>query len=1037
MYNRHTDSCRKMCSCVVFLMLVWHFAWGAGWTKTQAQTDEPENAIRTDSVWHEGFETDKPSWVREAAEAPVNWQSHDRSEDAAREGTRSERFVFQAGPGSGIYASYTVPKIRISDDLSVSLNLKSDRPGMVLLARIVFPEDKDPDTGRPSFVVVSGGVYERTGVWQKLTLTNLPAEMERQARLLRIRTERQVPTAGAYLERVILNLYGGAGQTTVYVDDMRISPVEPKILALQNDQVEVGNEDQAMRGDSEPRFDSRRVVMNSGLNSGQLRRDGIGWIFSVIDAPGAKSDQLLRVGFDVLSVNSAAPRDFLVEAVQMGYMLSPTISLGRLLDDDQPALALQRARKFPLQEAVAFWDIGRNLGVTLDNQSGEKQLERNRQLVRLVHDFAQESLTAGRPFAELVSGTINGRFGSYAVPQNHLEMMSIDATGWSLSKSPADVFAYLTQRKNLTTLPNPSGVLFWGWVSTRSEPSVVRQLWGEDVPPSWGYPRRLPEQVRLDAMRLFSAGFRGWGVKADSDLTRESGRSALLELAFLNEELDLLESFLSDQDGLPQPIECHLPDPPIQLSKNGLSGISEKTITNPERTSHPTIKGFALNLPERRGRLLLISDFDRYAQWQPPQMAVNNLTLRVPGTAENSTPYLITPGEVKVLERKRVPGGLQIVIPEFDTSAMILLTSDDGLGQWLSTAVARNRAMACTMAMEQAERQYNWVIETHNRLANDGVALNDAGLWLAQAQERILSARDAQAREDFVQAWYEARRALRPLRILMREHWDRALEDFELSVRANIQNESSQMAAEPLPVLVSPVSSPGLTSYNTLPQAYIWSSWIRDGQFAGDGVLAGSFDNTEELHNASWVNLSRELEGRVGAVLASPSSDGSGRVLRLNVSMSPRARIEEQSVFVDHPVAAVRTHPIKVLPREMVRIRVKVRMPRSQQPGAGGLVIEDSLGGPALAFRRTDAIPEWSEVILYRRASNEGTMTVTLGLAGDGDLFFDDLRVERLTENGPLNPNRIAARDGEAATPAEATGIGAEVAAPAEETVQP
>ncbi len=180
-----------------------------------------------------------------------------------------------------------------------------------------------------------------------------------------------------------------------------------------------------------------------------------------------------------------------------------------------------------------------------------------------------------------------------------------------------------------------------------------------------------------------------------------------------------------------------------------------------------------------------------------------------------------------------------------------------------------------------------------------------------------------------------------------------------------------------------------------------------------------------------------ELEGRVGAVLASPSSDGSGRVLRLNVSMSPRARIEEQSVFVDHPVAAVRTHPIKVLPRGMVRIRVKVRMPRSQQPGAGGLVIEDSLGGPALAFRRTDAIPEWSEVILYRRASNEGTMTVTLGLAGDGDLFFDDLRVERLTENGPLNPNRIATRDGEAATPAEATGIGAEVAAPAEETVQP
>lgn len=57
-----------------------------------------------------------------------------------------------------------------------------------------------------------------------------------------------------------------------------------------------------------------------------------------------------------------------------------------------------------------------------------------------------------------------------------------------------------------------------------------------------------------------------------------------------------------------------------------------------------------------------MADLEDAAQWQPPQMSINNLTVRVPGTAENATPYLISPGEVRVLERKRVPGGLQVII---------------------------------------------------------------------------------------------------------------------------------------------------------------------------------------------------------------------------------------------------------------------------------------------------------------------------------------------------------------------------------------
>ncbi len=1008
----------------------------------QERQEEPaEPSADAASVWQDSFEDERPKWVREEVDAPVDWLAHDRSDLAAREGVRSERFVFKAGPGGGVYVSYSVPKIVVAKDTKISLSVRSNLGGMRVLARVVLPEDKDPDTGRPSFVVVAGRSYENVGVWQRISIDELATEIENQARLLRIRSQRKVPTKGAYLERIVLNLYGGPNETTVYVDDLRIAPVDPSVLATRIAQQTATTEDAAMQDPAEPKLGVQRVA----IQGGQLRRDGLGWYFSLIDAPGADWDQLLRMGFDVLSIDSGETGDAVADATRMGFLLSPRIGQGRLVEDDAPANVIQRARKFPLLEAVAFWDVGQNLGLTIDDATAQKQLERNRALVRAIHDQAAVAATQGRPFADLVSGMVAGRFSGYAIPQNHLEMMAVDPTIWSSSKPHADVLAYLQQRKDLTTLANPAGVLFWGWVSARGEPAAARQLWGFDPPPIWGQPRRQPEQLRLDAYLAMASGFRGIGVRSDADLTRAAGRPLLLELGFLNEEIDLVEAILSDQQGPIQSISCFPPDPPMQVSRNGLSGITSKNVVSNELGAHPSIRGSAINLPEKRGRLVMIADLDEYAQWQPPQMSLNNLTVRIPGTAENATAYLISPGEVRVLERRRVPGGLQLVVPEFDTTAMILLTTDDNLAEWTKAAVARNRAMASAMAIEQAELQLAWATEVHNRLATDGIGLNEAGQWQGLSQERIRSARESQAREDFAQAWAEARRALRPLRIMMRDHWMQGYRYFQEVARYNLRETATpDGSGQPssLPVLVQPMSSPGLIAFNTLPQHYLWCSWVRDGKFTDNSVLGGSFDDPNEIRTAGWINLCRQSEGRAGAALSAEGPGGQGRVLRLNVSRRSDARIDELAAFVDNPVAMVRTHPIKVNPREMIRIRVKVRMPRPQQPGAGGLVVEDSLGGPALAFRSSAAVTEWSEVVLYRRVVDETSMTVKLGLAGDGDVFFDDLRVERLTENAPIAADRIAAAPAGStpatpveAAPAEAATEQPPAAAPAEETV--
>ena len=117
--------------------------------------------------------------------------------------------------------------------------------------------------------------------------------------------------------------------------------------------------------------------------------------------------------------------------------------------------------------------------------------------------------------------------------------------------------------------------------------------------------------------------------------------------------------------------------------------------------------------------------------------------------------------------------------------------------------------------------------------------------------------------------------------------------------------------------------------------------------------------------------------------------------------------IDKLPPFVDLPVAAVRSPAVRVGAKQFVRISVLVHRPIASVPGAGGVIVRDSIGGETLQFRTTDPIPELSRVVLYRRVPADGELTVTLGLAGYGDVFFDDLRIEPVVSIPPSVPQAV------------------------------
>jgi hypothetical protein len=103
-------------------------------------------------------------------------------------------------------------------------------------------------------------------------------------------------------------------------------------------------------------------------------------------------------------------------------------------------------------------------------------------------------------------------------------------------------------------------------------------------------------------------------------------------------------------------------------------------------------------------------------------------------------------------------------------------------------------------------------------------------------------------------------------------------------------------------------------------------------------------------------------------------------------------------VFLDFPAAAIRSPAVKVKAGEFFRISVDVERRLPSAPGGGGVLIRDSIGGEALQFTSTEPYPSFTKVVLYRRAPDDGELTVTLGLAGYGGVFFDDFKIERFED---------------------------------------
>jgi hypothetical protein len=878
-------------------------------------------------IHRDGFEARETAWIKGTADAPFRELVHEITDTTSHDGQRSERLQITSEQGNYIYYVYPTKRAPLTEELNVSLWLKANRYGVQLLGRLVLPKERNPSNlDEPLTTLVRGDLYQSVSRWQRLELRRPTKLAKQQQALMRTQLMRDVDFTDAYIDQIVLNVYAGPGLAEVWIDDLEIGPVVETPASPAP-----GHTTGAVK--LQPPVDPARAANRNALvemDHDQLLVNRTRFFIRGIRHSDTPLKVLRDAGFNTVWFDHASSPALLEEAVNLGFWLVPALPTR---DRDTHLVSAdglrQEISRFIERDAVLFWDIGG--GLTKEQVPEVLQM---REFVR--------SVDPQRP----VGADAWDGFRSYS---RNLDLQGVHrwplGTGLELSRYRE----WLTQRRQLGRL----GAFTWTWVQTHL-PDWYSVLVYER-PGSVGYDEPIgpqPEQIRLLTYVALAAGCRGLGFWSDRFLAdSHQGRDRLLSLALLNQELRMLE--------------------PLLLSAEDPSWIN---------TSDSDVKAAVFRTA--RGVLVLPIWVGKGAQYVPGQAAVAKLTIDVPSVPINWQAWAVSPADVRTLRTERVVGGTRVTVPEFSLTAAIFLTADNndpnGMVVRFQNLLPHTRKMAAQWAYYLADVEIRKVAQVQAELERTGHPLPDGQKLLENAQQRLGVCVQHWNSGDYREAYAEAERALRPLRILMRAQWQLATASSELT---------------------TPVASPYAVSFYTLPRHWRFMEQIRQGNPGANVLPNGDFEIRPDQTAESWVRQETTLDDVEMEARRVTDEPHEGRQC-LKLLIKPKDPKQPPPAALERTFLAINSPVIRFPPGTLVQVSGWVRIPNPIVASADGALFYDSAGGEPLAVRLTEAT-KWKQFVLYRRVPASGEISVTLALTGLGLVYFDDIRIQPLLGNGP------------------------------------
>ena len=401
----------------------------------------------------------------------------------------------------------------------------------------------------------------------------------------------------------------------------------------------------------------------------------------------------------------------------------------------------------------------------------------------------------------------------------------------------------------------------------------------------------------------------------------------------------------------------------------------------PAQTSSPDVQAFVLEAA--RARMVLVWRAApgaqicarRYDGAVPLPNAA--LTVLVPGVPEAHQAWEVAPGGLRPLAQRRGTGGVIVTLDDFATHALILISGEPAvtahvqakLRETLPAEVAATRTTtalvlaAAARVLEQAPAR---------ALGNLPVAeMLGAARQAAVDAEAVLAADPAAAATRY-------RRAAAIAGQFERLVWERG-----------VQGTGSIIALTASPLAVSDA---------TLVEQWRFTEAI-DAATPGAGLLAGGgMERVEDLAAEGWRHFAQpgpDIRTKV-EVVRDGAFAGIGSLL---LAATPTAA-DAAPIVVETPPVWVTTPPLRAPAGKLLEISARVWVPEPIRGSVDGLLVFDSLGGPALADR-VRATRDWRQVTLYRIVppETEEPLVVTFALTGLGRALVDEVSV-RVVEPG-------------------------------------
>ena len=261
-----------------------------------------------------------------------------------------------------------LPRIPVTDGLEAVLYVRANRVGVQLYARVVLPEDIDPETRAP-VVRADPGHDLRSGRSLAKARAHESSAQHRAAGEGSPRSSRRpVSLKGAYLERLVVNLMGASGAFEVFLDDLSITPVAADIVAEwskrapgKNSQRKEGS-DSRRRGEPAsracPRSSSISIACGGSAKDDRRYHD---WLPTAIDAPGADVVMLRQYGFDVLTDDHRGRPRAAQDRRRQGFPAHAQ-AVGTPGREPIPQEIIKQISAYPLQGSGRLLDAGRRPG---------------------------------------------------------------------------------------------------------------------------------------------------------------------------------------------------------------------------------------------------------------------------------------------------------------------------------------------------------------------------------------------------------------------------------------------------------------------------------------------------------------------------------------------------------------------------------------------------------------------------------------------------------------------------------------------------